>query len=151
LDNRADLYSLGATLFRLLAGRPPFVGEEPQDIAEQHVFDAPPDLRTFDTGAPEELIRIIHKLLLKDPSHRYQTASEVIEALESLLPRKREEPSKTQLPSPRPKSERRTRRSIRPRRKSKAKQRLAWVFVLVFGLMMVGMLVVLAMAIMSWS
>ncbi len=82
VDSRADLYSLGVTLYRSSTGRYPFTGRSFAEIANHHrkTTPRPPP------GVPEEFSRIIMKLLAKSPRHRFQTASDVESALEALLP-----------------------------------------------------------------
>ena len=87
VDARSDLYSLGATYFALLTGRPPFQGHSVLEIMSQ-VRSAPaPDPREFISEIPEPCARVILRLLSKDPSVRYQTAAELMSELESILER----------------------------------------------------------------
>jgi serine/threonine protein kinase/formylglycine-generating enzyme required for sulfatase activity len=85
VDARADLYSLGATLFALLTGRPPFLGEG-YAIVKQVLADRPPSPRSLVSDIPESIERLVLKLLEKNPAARPQTALEVAVALESLAP-----------------------------------------------------------------
>jgi eukaryotic-like serine/threonine-protein kinase len=80
-DIRSDLYSLGAVLYRLLSGRLPLAAENMADLAARHLHDIPPDLRTLAPHVPEELSRLVHRLLAKDPLRRPQTPRELCEAL----------------------------------------------------------------------
>jgi eukaryotic-like serine/threonine-protein kinase len=77
LDGRADLYSVGCVLFRILTGAPPFVGENAFAVAYQHVHNAPPTVRSRCPDIPPELDRLIGRLLAKDPARRPATAAEV--------------------------------------------------------------------------
>ena len=81
LDGRADLYSLGVVIYELLAGRPPFDARTPVELWQQILEGEPPSLFTHNPHADEELARIAHKLLRKDPDDRFQTAEEVFERL----------------------------------------------------------------------
>ncbi len=81
VDIRSDLYSLGVTLFHMLAGRPPFTGETPLALAMQHVQAEPPNIAELRVDLPLSLVELINKLLAKDPEHRYSSPNEVLEAL----------------------------------------------------------------------
>lgn len=80
IDGRADIYSLGATFFALLAGKPPFEGNTTQKLL-QHQLRSAPRLTTLDPSLPQELCTVVAKMLAKKPADRYQTAAEVITAL----------------------------------------------------------------------
>ncbi|MDZ7825947.1 MAG: AAA family ATPase [Gammaproteobacteria bacterium] len=84
-DRRLDLYSLGVTLFELFAGRPPFTGRDPLELAEQHIGRAAPGLIEFAPAAPTALARIIARLLEKRPEDRYQDAGPLTTDLEQVL------------------------------------------------------------------
>jgi serine/threonine protein kinase len=76
LDGRSDVYSLGVTLFFLLAGRPPFQADSSIAMALMHVHDAPPALSTLRSDVTLQIDRVIDKALAKWPEDRYQTAGE---------------------------------------------------------------------------
>jgi serine/threonine protein kinase len=79
-DIRADVYSLGATFFALVTGKPPFHGNTSQKLA-QHQMKPAPDLAAQDPTFPPELARVVAKMLAKKPEERYQTPAELIAAL----------------------------------------------------------------------
>lgn len=85
VDGRSDVYSLGVTLFHMLAGRPPFSGDIPLAILAQHVHHPPPDLRTLNSDVPAALEPVIRKALAKEPSARYQTAGALFAAYQRAL------------------------------------------------------------------
>lgn len=81
VDVRSDLYSLGVTLFHMIAGRPPFTGATPLALAMQHVQSEPPNISELRVDLPLTLIQLINKLLAKDPGNRFSSPNEVLEAL----------------------------------------------------------------------
>jgi serine/threonine-protein kinase len=83
-DCRCDIYSLGITLFELLAGRVPFPESDQARLVEAHLCVAPPDLRKLRQEVPREVAELVRCMLAKEPLRRPQTASEVIERLTDL-------------------------------------------------------------------
>lgn len=73
-DPRSDLYSLGIVMYEMVAGRPPFTGENPVSIAYKQVHDKPQPLNQLVEGVPRPFEAIIAKLLAKDPKLRYPSA-----------------------------------------------------------------------------
>jgi serine/threonine protein kinase len=71
-DVRSDLYSLGCTLFFMLAGRPPFAEGTMVQKLLQHQQDAPPSIMAIRPDVPERLATILARLMEKDPHDRYQ-------------------------------------------------------------------------------
>ncbi len=85
VDNRADLYGLGCTMYFLLTGQPPFPdGSIAQRIAK-HQAQMPKDIREIRPQCPGELEGICVKLLQKDPKFRYTSAAATAEVLEAWL------------------------------------------------------------------
>jgi serine/threonine protein kinase/formylglycine-generating enzyme required for sulfatase activity len=80
-DIRADLYSLGGTLFYLLTGRPPFQANSLYDIYQAHISRDAEPLNLIRPEVPAELAALVAKLMAKEPSCRFQTPGEVAEAL----------------------------------------------------------------------
>ncbi len=67
----SDVYSLGAILFEMLSGQPPFQAETPFAIAVRHLHDPPPALRRQNPGVPKAVEGIVLKCLQKEPAARY--------------------------------------------------------------------------------
>jgi serine/threonine protein kinase/tetratricopeptide (TPR) repeat protein len=84
LSGTSDLYALGVIAFALLAGREPFLGESTTAIVFKHLQEPPPDLRRFQPTLAEEWVAVVEKLLAKKSQDRYQSAEELIEALQGL-------------------------------------------------------------------
>ena len=82
IDHRADVYSLGATYYCLLAGRPPFSDINPMAVVYKQVSDTHPDPRTINPDIPGICVRIIDKAMAKQPDFRYQSAEDMAKALE---------------------------------------------------------------------
>jgi eukaryotic-like serine/threonine-protein kinase len=73
-DPRSDLYSLGIVLYEMVAGKPPFAGENPVSIAYKQVHDLPQPLNQLVADIPRPFEAIVAKLLAKDPNMRYANA-----------------------------------------------------------------------------
>jgi serine/threonine-protein kinase len=80
VDARADLYSLGVTLFELLTLRRPFVGQTTTDLLVEHIVEEPPAPSTFVPSLPRELDQLVLKMLSKEPGDR-PTLAEVRQVL----------------------------------------------------------------------
>ncbi|MHC5020483.1 MAG: protein kinase domain-containing protein [Planctomycetota bacterium] len=78
LDHRTDLYSLGASFFRIISGRTPFTGETARELVMKHLKEDPPSLMSVDPEIPKEVDDVIQKLMKKDPSDRYQSAGDLV-------------------------------------------------------------------------
>ncbi|QDV88360.1 serine/threonine-protein kinase [Planctomycetes bacterium TBK1r] len=85
VDHRADIYSLGCSLFYLLAGRSPYSGTQVSEVIEQHARSPLPDLAEINSRVPEPLCQIVAKAMAKRPSDRYGSLAEMIDALQSFL------------------------------------------------------------------
>ncbi len=80
-DIRADVYSLGCTLYFLLAGQPPFPHGQLAEKIRRHAQRPPPALAEVRDDVPPELSLVLERMLAKSPADRYQTPSEVAAAL----------------------------------------------------------------------
>ncbi len=84
IDHRVDLYSLGATFYRMISGRTPFTGKTAREIMEKQVYEEPPGLRSLDPDIPQSVCRVIARMMKKKPDKRYATARELIVDIERL-------------------------------------------------------------------
>jgi hypothetical protein len=80
-DIRADVYSLGCTLYFLLTGRAPFASPSGLDKIMAHIEQRPEPLTQFRSDVPPELAGALERMLAKAPAQRYQTPAEVVQAL----------------------------------------------------------------------
>jgi serine/threonine protein kinase len=85
VDHRADIYSLGCTLYALVTGRQPFDGDTAVELMTKHAYTplVPPE--EIAARVPRELSAIIQKMMAKPPNERHQTMGEVIRVLEQWL------------------------------------------------------------------
>ena len=77
VDNRSDIFSLGAVIYEMLARRKPFEGETPSDTLAAILKTEPPSLSRVLPGVPPELTRIVTKCLKKDREERYQVVKDL--------------------------------------------------------------------------
>jgi serine/threonine-protein kinase len=84
IDHRSDIYSLGCLGYRMLMGRPPFTGREPEEILAKHVNEAPVPIRDINPTIPKDFADAIMRCLEKDPWKRFQTAMELSKTLEAV-------------------------------------------------------------------
>ncbi|RMG18430.1 MAG: serine/threonine protein kinase [Planctomycetota bacterium] len=83
VDFRSDIYSLGITLFHMVAKKPPFDGTV-STIMRAHIREDLPSLRKLNPEVPEALVRVIQKMTAKNPSDRYGSCEELFEELEAI-------------------------------------------------------------------
>lgn len=84
VDERSDLYSVGAVLYECLAGRPPFEGATVGEVLRAHAGSEAPSLRRVRGGVPRALEEVVHRLLAKDPAERYQSAAAASSDLQAI-------------------------------------------------------------------
>jgi serine/threonine protein kinase len=78
VDSRSDLYSLGATAYRLLSGHTAFEGTNAREILRAHQRDTPRPLRSLAPDVPEDLERLVARLMQKEPAQRFASAAELV-------------------------------------------------------------------------
>jgi hypothetical protein len=85
VDHRADIYSLGCTLYALVTGRPPFDGTSAVELMSKHAYDqlVPPE--QIVSRVPMEISAVIQRMMAKDASDRYRDMGEVVRTLEAWL------------------------------------------------------------------
>jgi len=83
-DCRSDIYSLGCTLYFMLAGDCPFPGGTPAERLLKHVELPPPDVRVVNPAVPDGLAAVLERMLAKNPADRYQTPQELLHDLENM-------------------------------------------------------------------
>jgi len=84
VDNRSDIYSLGALVYTLLAGRPPFEAEKVPELLELIRTAEPTPPASFQPSLPAAFEAAVLKMLRKEPGERYQTAAELVRELEQV-------------------------------------------------------------------
>ena len=86
LDARSDLYSLGIVAYQMLVGEPPFTGTATPALLVKHLAEAPVPVMHRRPDTPTDLAQIVMRLLEKAPEHRYQSATEFVQALRATDP-----------------------------------------------------------------
>ena len=84
VDHRSDLYSFGAMAYHMLAGKPPFQGENALAVAMQHLNDTPQPLKQFRPDLPDPVCSLVHRLMAKKKDERYRDAQTLFGELKAL-------------------------------------------------------------------
>jgi len=84
VDVRSDLYSLGATFYRMITGRNPFSGRKVREIILAQIREPAAPVNEVDPTIPKEIGAIVRRMMEKDPDDRYQTPGELIDDLERI-------------------------------------------------------------------
>jgi serine/threonine protein kinase len=81
LDARSDLYSLGIVAYQMLCGEPPFLGNTTPALLVKHLAEAPVPISQRRPDVPPDLAAVVMKLLEKNPDHRFQSSSDMLQVL----------------------------------------------------------------------
>ena len=84
LDGRADIYSLGASFYHFVTGRPPFEGPSAMEVMSQQVHAQVPNPQDLKDDIPESVVHVIRKMMAKKPDDRYRDCTHLISDLEEV-------------------------------------------------------------------
>lgn len=85
VDARADLYSLGAVIYEMLTGRPPYDGETPVVVAVKHLQEKLVEPKILNTAIPDDVNSLVVKAMAKSADDRYQSAKEMLDEMEAVV------------------------------------------------------------------
>ena len=84
IDIRSDIYSLGATMYRMLTGETLFHGKSAEEIIRKAVKETPVPIREINPSVPDKVAALVHRMVEKVPEDRFETASDLREAIEQV-------------------------------------------------------------------
>ena len=84
-DNRSDIYSLGCTLYHLIANEPPFCYDELLDVVDARTKEPAPDVRKVKPDVPGPVASVLLTMMAREPEDRYVTARECLEDLQRVI------------------------------------------------------------------
>jgi serine/threonine protein kinase len=84
VDHRADIYSLGASFYRILAGTTPYSGSSVKEIIRKKMKEDPPSLKKIEPSIPDSVVAVVDKMMKRDVKERYQNSAELIKDLRKL-------------------------------------------------------------------
>ncbi len=85
VDFRADIYSLGASLFHMICGKAPYTGRSAYEVMVKHVFSSLPSPRKYVPDLPREVCDVMRKMMAQEPEDRYQSYEALLDDLRALL------------------------------------------------------------------
>lgn len=87
IDTRADIYSLGVSLYQILSGRTPFRGATPREVILKHLKEDPPPLAELVENLPSDVVQLVEHMMAKSPANRVASAAKLLDELAPLLRR----------------------------------------------------------------
>ncbi len=147
----SDVYSIGVTLYEMLAGVPPFQAEKPAALALMHVQDDPPPLSEYNAYVPSQLEWIVRKLLSKEPSARYRTAEQLALVLREYQARVSQATGLYQVPNE-VAAANKTRSSVRAAADGDAQADwLTWILGVVAAIAVIGLIPLWSGVYLAWT